>query len=152
MLGKAARVFDLIKWVLRARRRPLPSSTKGQHQVQHGLLLDVVVRDRVAILELVVLVDEALLLGRDALLVPDEGFNVGDGGVGLHIECDGLAPKLHEDFGVARVVVVGVVTVVGIVGVVTAVGIVWVVTVVGFVVALALALALGLVGHVAGLV
>ena len=66
------------------------SSTNAQHQVQCGLLLDVVVRDRMAILELPVTVNQAPLLGRDAPLVLDDGLEVVDGGVGLHIECDGL--------------------------------------------------------------
>ena len=145
MLGKAARVFDLLKWVPRApgiaRRRPLPSSS-GAHEHSHSReVRDVVVRDRMAIPELLVKVDQSLLLGRDALLVLDEGFEVADGGGALGFEGDGLAfGELHDDLHVlvARVVLVvvgvgvgvgaGIVTIVG-------VGIVGVVTIVGVVVA-----------------
>jgi hypothetical protein len=39
------------------------------HEVQGGLLLDVVVRQRAAVLQLLAREDEALLVRRDALLV-----------------------------------------------------------------------------------
>ena len=38
------------------------------HQVERGLLLDVVVRERAPVLQLLPREDEALLVGRDALL------------------------------------------------------------------------------------
>merc|ERR1719362_1418852 len=55
------------------------SSAQAKHQVQRRLLLDVVVRQRAAILELLAREDQTLLLGRDALLVLDLGLHVLDG-------------------------------------------------------------------------
>ena len=49
----------------------LHAATKAQHEMQGGLLLDVVVRERAAILELFARKDQALLVRRDALLVLD---------------------------------------------------------------------------------
>ena len=45
------------------------AAAKAEHQVQGGLLLDVVISKGAAILELLAREDEALLVGRDALLV-----------------------------------------------------------------------------------
>ena len=62
------------------------------------LLLNVVVRKGAAVLELLTREDEALLVGRDALLVLDLGLHVVDRVAGLNLEGDSLARKrLHED-------------------------------------------------------
>jgi hypothetical protein len=45
------------------------AAAKAEHQVQSGLLLDVVISKGAAILELLAREDETLLVGRDALLV-----------------------------------------------------------------------------------
>ena len=42
------------------------AAAQAQHQVQGGLLLDVVVRQRAPVLQLLARKDEALLVGRDA--------------------------------------------------------------------------------------
>ena len=55
------------------------------------LLLDVVVRESAAILELLASEDETLLIGGDALLVLDLGLDVVNGVGGLDVEGDGLA-------------------------------------------------------------
>ncbi len=47
----------------------LAASTQSQHQVQGRLLLDVVVGEGAAVLELLAGEDQALLVGGDALLV-----------------------------------------------------------------------------------
>jgi hypothetical protein len=66
--------------------------------VKSGLLLDVVVRESAAVLELLAGEDEALLIRRDAFLVLNLLLDVVDAVVGLHLERDGLASKsLHED-------------------------------------------------------
>jgi len=66
--------------------------------VQSRLLLDVVIGQCPAVLELLAGEDEALLVGRDALLVLDLGLYVVDCVGGLNIECDGLASEgLDED-------------------------------------------------------
>ena len=46
----------------------LHATTQAQHQVQRGLLLDVVVGQGAAVLQLLAGKDEALLVRRDALL------------------------------------------------------------------------------------
>ena len=62
------------------------------------LLLNVVVRKGAAVLELLTREDEALLVGRDALLVLDLGLHVVDRVAGLNLEGDSLArERLHED-------------------------------------------------------
>ena len=54
-------------------------------------LLDVVVRKSAAILKLLSGEDQALLVGRDALLVLDLGLHIVDGVGRLHLQGDGLA-------------------------------------------------------------
>ena len=62
------------------------------------LLLDVVVRESSAVLELLSSEDQALLVGRDALLVLDLGLHVVDGVRWLDLEGDSLASeRLDED-------------------------------------------------------
>ena len=62
------------------------------------LLLDVVVAERAAVLELLAGEDEALLVGRDALLVLDLLLDVVDRVARLDVERDGLAREgLDED-------------------------------------------------------
>ena len=66
--------------------------------MESRLLLDVVVAKGAAVLKLLASENEALLIGRDALLVLDLGLNVVDGVGRLDLEGDGLAGKsLHED-------------------------------------------------------
>ena len=66
--------------------------------MQGGLLLDVVVGEGAALLELLAGEDEALLVRGDALLVLDLGLDVLDGVVGLDLKRDGLAGQcLDED-------------------------------------------------------
>ena len=76
----------------------LVATAQAQHQVQRRLLLDVVVRERAAVLELLAREDEALLVGRDALLVLDLLLDVVDRVARLDVERDGLAREgLDED-------------------------------------------------------
>merc|ERR1711916_310607 len=66
------------------------STAEAEHKVQGGLLLDVVVLEGAAILELLAREDEALLVRRDALLILDLGLD--------SLEGDGLTRKgLDED-------------------------------------------------------
>jgi len=74
------------------------TTSKSEDQVEGRLLLDVVVGEGSAVLELLSSEDESLLIGRDTLLVLDLGFHVLDGVVGLNIKGDGLASQsLDED-------------------------------------------------------
>ena len=80
------------------RRGSSVSTTKSEDQVEGGLLLDVVVGESAAILELLAGEDESLLIGRDAFLILDLGLHVLDGVTWLDLEGDGLSGKgLHED-------------------------------------------------------
>ena len=76
----------------------LSTTTEAQHQVESGLLLDVIVRQRAAVLQLLAREDQALLVRRDALLVLDLLLHVLDRVGRLHVERDGLArQRLYED-------------------------------------------------------
>ena len=76
----------------------LHTTAQAQHQVERRLLLDVVVRQGAAVLELLAGEDQALLVRRDALLVLDLGLDVLDRVRRLHLEGDGLARQgLDED-------------------------------------------------------
>uniref|UniRef100_A0A453SVE9 Uncharacterized protein n=1 Tax=Aegilops tauschii subsp. strangulata TaxID=200361 RepID=A0A453SVE9_AEGTS len=76
----------------------LHATTESEHQVECGFLLDVVVSQGAAILELLASEDETLLIRRDALLVLDLSLDVVDGVRGLNLEGDGLAGEgLHKD-------------------------------------------------------
>ena len=78
-------------------------TTKTKDEVQSRLLLDVVVRKGAAVLQLFAGEDEALLVGRDALLVLDLGLDVVDGVGRLDVEGDGLAGQsLDENLCVER--------------------------------------------------
>jgi hypothetical protein len=59
--------------------------------VQGGLLLDVVVGESTAVLQLLTSEDKTLLVRRDALLVLDLGLDVVDSVAGLDLKGDGLA-------------------------------------------------------------
>jgi hypothetical protein len=73
------------------------TTTQTEDQVQGGLLLDVVVAQGAAILELLAGEDQALLIRGDALLVLDLGLDVVDRVRGLDLKGDGLARQgLHE--------------------------------------------------------
>ncbi len=62
------------------------------------LLLNVVIREAPAVVQLLPAEDEALLIGRDALLVLDLRFHVLDGVRGLNLERNGLpGERPHED-------------------------------------------------------
>ena len=74
------------------------TTAESEYQMEGGLLLNIVVRESSTVFELLSGEDEALLVGRDALLVLDlslYGINcIG----GLDLKCDGLTSEsLHED-------------------------------------------------------
>ena len=80
----------------------LHTSTEAKDQVKGGLLLDVVIAERAAILQLLAGKDETLLVGRDAFLVLDFGFDVFDRVRSLDFESNGLAgQRFHEDLHAA---------------------------------------------------
>ena len=59
--------------------------------MESGLLLNVVIRESAAVFELLARENQALLVGRNALLVLDLRLDVVDGIRGLDLEGDGLA-------------------------------------------------------------
>jgi len=66
--------------------------------VKGRLLLDVVVGESAAVLELLAREDETLLVGRDAFLILDLGLDHVDGVRCLNLEGDGLAcQRLDKD-------------------------------------------------------
>ena len=80
----------------------LHTTTKTQHKVEGGLLLDVIVLQGAAVLRLLAGEDQTLLIRRDALLVLNLGLDVVDGVRRLDIKGDGLARQsLHEDLHTA---------------------------------------------------
>jgi hypothetical protein len=91
-------------WVLRCSRtgeglhKDLHTTTQAEHQVEGGLLLDVVVRQGAAILKLLASKDQTLLVRGDALLVLDLRLDIVDGVRRLHLQGDGLAGEgLNKD-------------------------------------------------------
>ena len=83
-------VLDLLRLGVRLLLTLLTTTTQAQHQVERGLLLDVVVGERAAVFELLPGEDQTLLIRRDALLVLDLGLHIVDGVRGLHFQSDGL--------------------------------------------------------------
>ena len=78
--------------------RVVNSTTKAEDEVQGGLLLDIVVGEGSAVLELLSSEDETLLIRGDSLLVLDFLLHVVDGVGRLHIEGNGLTREgLYED-------------------------------------------------------
>jgi hypothetical protein len=76
----------------------LHSTAKAKDQVKGGFLLDVVVGEGTAVLELLSGKDKTLLIGRDSFLVLDLGLHRVDGVRAFHLEGDGLASQgLYED-------------------------------------------------------
>ena len=78
-------MLDLLGCGVRLLLALLGSTPQSQHQVERGLLLDVVVRESAAILKLLAGEDETLLVWGDALLVLDLGFHIFDSVAGLNL-------------------------------------------------------------------
>jgi len=76
----------------------LHASPQTQHQMEGGLLLDVVVGQSTAVLELLSSEDESLLIWGNSLLILDLLLDVVDGIGALDLEGDGLSSEgLDED-------------------------------------------------------
>ncbi|UKZ67490.1 uncharacterized protein TrAtP1_013358 [Trichoderma atroviride] len=99
-LGLLALVLDLLGGGVDLLLSLLATTTQAQDQVEGGLLLDVVVAQGAAILELLTSKDQSLLVRGNALLVLDLGLDVVDGVGRLHLKGDrlpreGLDENLH---------------------------------------------------------
>merc|ERR1712012_914176 len=76
----------------------LHTTSESEHEMEGGLLLDVVIGKGSSILELLTGEDKSLLIGRNTFLVLDLGLDVLNGVRWLHIKGDGLSSKgLDED-------------------------------------------------------
>jgi len=93
-----ALVLDLLRGGVDLLLPLLTTTTQTQHQVQGALLLDVVVGESTAILELFAGEDQPLLVRGNTLLVLDLGLDIVDGVGRLHLEGDSLPREgLDED-------------------------------------------------------
>ena len=73
------------------------AASQTEHQVQGRLLLDVVVRKRTAVFELLTGEDESLLIGRNTFLILNLGLDVLDGVRRLNVERNSFARQgLYE--------------------------------------------------------
>merc|ERR1719153_2210946 len=78
--------------------KDLHPSPQPEHEVQGGLLLNVIVGEGPAIFQLLPCEDEPLLVRGGSFLVLDFCFHVLDGVRGLHLQSDSLpGQRLHED-------------------------------------------------------
>jgi len=75
----------------------LHTTAESEDEMESGLLLDVVVTEGSAILQLLSGEDESLLVWRDSFFVLDFGFDVLDGIGGLDIKGDGLSSQGFDE-------------------------------------------------------
>ena len=76
----------------------LHTTSKSENEMESGLLLDVVIGESSAVLELLTSEDESLLIWRNTLLVLDLGLDILNGVSWLDIKGDGLTSEgLDED-------------------------------------------------------
>merc|ERR1719319_1494562 len=73
------------------------ATAQTQHQMQRGLLLNVIVGEGASILELLSREDQSLLLRRDALLILDLGLHVLNGVIRLHVERNRFARQSFDE-------------------------------------------------------
>jgi hypothetical protein len=78
-------------WQLTSLDEDLHTTTEAEDKVEGGLLLDVVIGQGTAILELLAGEDQALLVWGNAFLVLDLALDIVDGVRRLHLEGDRLA-------------------------------------------------------------
>jgi len=99
-------VFDGVCWLdikgdsltSEGLNEDLHTTSKSENKMESGLLLDVVVREGSAVLELLTSEDKSLLIWGNTLLVLDLGLDVLNGVCGLNIKSDGLTSQgLDED-------------------------------------------------------
>jgi len=99
-------ILDAVRWFHLERDglsgqgfdEDLHSSSETQNEMKSGLLLDVVVRKRAAILELLACEDEPLLIRRNTFLILNLGLDIFDAVRRLHLEGDSFPrQRLDED-------------------------------------------------------
>ena len=106
VLDLGLNVFDGVGWLniegdglsSQGLDEDLHTTSESQHEMESGLLLDVVVGEGSAVLELLTSEDESLLVWWNTFLVLDLGFDILNGVSWLNIKGDGLASEsLDED-------------------------------------------------------
>ena len=101
-LGLLPLVLDLLGGGVDLLLALLGTTTQAEDEVEGALLLDVVVAEGAAILELLAGEDQALLVRGDSLLVLDLGLDIVDGVGRLHLKGDSLTREgLDEDLHLA---------------------------------------------------
>jgi len=75
----------------------LHASTKTEDEMKRRLLLNVVIREGAAILQLLASKDQPLLIGRDPFLVLNLGLNVLDAIGRFHFQGDGFASQGFDE-------------------------------------------------------
>ena len=94
---KTARLPDC-QLIRKSERFHSEPAAQTQHQVQRAFLLDVVIRQRAPVFQLLPGKDQALLIRRDAFLVLDLLLHVLDSVAALNFKGDGLSRQsLDED-------------------------------------------------------
>jgi len=73
------------------------TSSQSQHQVQSRFLLDIVIRESSAILQLLSRENESLLLGRDTFFVLNLGLYILNRVIGFHIEGNRLSGQGFDE-------------------------------------------------------
>merc|ERR1719387_1661122 len=83
---------------LLVRIRLVRTTAEAQHEVERRLLLDIIIRQGPAVLELLAGKDQPLLIGRDSFLVLDFGLHIVDRIARFYVQRDSLScESLHED-------------------------------------------------------
>ena len=95
-LGLLALVLDLLGGGVDLLLALLGTTTETEDEVKSGLLLDVVVGEGAAVLELLAGEDQALLVRGNAFLVLDLGLDIVDGVGGLDLKGDGLTRDCED--------------------------------------------------------
>merc|ERR1712112_258228 len=75
----------------------LHSSPEPQHEMESGLLLDVVIRQSSSVLQLLSSEDETLLVRRNSFLVLNLGLDVFNRVAGLNLQSDSLAGESFDE-------------------------------------------------------
>ena len=105
VLNLGLNVLDSIRWLniksnglaCQSLDKYLHTTSESEDKVKSRFLLNVVIRESAAILELLSSEDESLLIRRDSFLVLNLGLDVVDGVRSFNIESDGFACQRFDE-------------------------------------------------------